>query len=225
MKTKTLLILVLLFFAAGSLISCDNDATGQDQSEDVDFIQNIVSGSVIASTQEGQFIIQLELSPVTTFFAENPGFEAGVVNTTNFFVFYDEIFTNFNPNSVLALRENGTAITVPVSLSNPEYDPQTGVVEYTATSLDFTPVTTFSGDSIVSRSIADLDSPFGPAFLFIDSGSLPPFMFNPMGGTCGDGANVVCPLLGPDSDPCINTNPTPQCCNLGPGLTCANCGC
>ena len=223
MKNKTLLsILALLLLGSLAFTSCDNNATGQDGDQDVDFIQNVVSGSVIGTTEDGDLILQLELSPITTFFAENPGFEAGIINTDNFFVLFDEIFSSFSPNSVLALRENGSAVSIPISLSEPDYDPETGVVEYIAKSLEFTPTTTFMGDSIVSRSIEDLDSPFGPAFLFIDSGSLN------FGGACGDGGGLICPIGIGGGDPCINTNTTvgsPDCCNLGGSVTCSNCSC
>ena len=37
----------------------------------MDFLQNVISGSVIGTTEDGDFILQLELSPITSYFAEN----------------------------------------------------------------------------------------------------------------------------------------------------------
>ncbi len=222
MKNKTLLSLIgLLFLASGLIIGCDNNATGQDESDRVDFIQNVISGSVVASTQEGDFILQLELSPITTYFTENPGFEAGIISTENFFNMFSDIFSGQSPNSVLALRNNGSAQSVPISLSNPSYNSQTGVVVFTAASLEFTPVSMSSDQSLLAVSIDDLESPFGEAFLFIDSGSI-----GYDGGVCGDGAGMICPLGGPGAgSPCLNTNPSPECCNLGGSVSCSDCGC
>jgi len=217
---KYLFFIAAMILLSLSSVSCDNDANGQDVNESVDFLQNVISGSVIANTQDGDVILQLQLSPVTTYISESPGFEAGVIITENFFEMFSGIFNDLVPNSVLAFRENGTAVSVPIALKDPAYDPETNTVEYTATPLEITPATNFSGMSIVSRSIEDLESPFGPAFLFIDSGSITSF-----GGTCGDGANLVCPIS-IDGTACINTNTIgPQCCIITSGTPCSDCNC
>lgn len=220
MNNKTFLYgITLLFLFSLALIGCDNDATGQDGSIRVDFMQNVTSGSVFANTEGSGFVLQLEVSPHTSFIAENPGFEAGIINTDNFFILYSDIFGDSSPNSILALRENGTAISVPIALSNPEYNSTTGTIEFIATPVDQTQTPNFSTMSVQSIPINELESSFGPAFLFIDSGSI-----DPMGGTCGDGASMVCPI-GLGSDPCINKGSGPQCCVLGNGVTCSTCIC
>ena len=221
MKNKILLsLMAFLLLASISFVGCDNNATGQDESDRVDFIQNVISGSLVASTQQGDFVLQVELSPITTYFTENPGFEAGIISTEIFFEMFTDIFSGKSPNSVLVLRDNGSAQSVPVSLSNPSYNPQTGVAVFTATSLEFTPVSMSLDQPLLAISIDDLESPFEEAFLFFDSGSI-----GFAGGECGDGAGMVCPIGGPgEGSPCINTGPSgPECCFLGGGVACSDC--
>lgn len=229
-KRFTIGIAVLLLVSLAS-IGCDNDATGQDDSGRVDFLQNVTSGSVVANTDGRGFLLQLEVSPNTSYIAESPGFEAGTIRTENFFNLYFDIFGDFSPNSILALRDNGTAVSVPIALSDPNYDSETGIIEFTAIPVDLNQSADFSTMSIQNKSIDELGPSFGSAFLFIDSGELDPGgilgpggILDPNGGTCSDGANVVCPS-GLGSDPCINTGAGGQCCVLGGDVTCSNCVC
>ena len=205
--------------------------TKKDLPEDgqFDFLQDVLSGSVNETLQEGGIVLQLELSPLTAFMSERPGQTAGTLPTEIFFNRFADIFGDGAPNAMLTLRGSsgtGTAISVPIALKDPEYEPLTGMVEFIATPLKSTSGITTPGRAVVIQSVAEL-SQFGMAFLFIDGGSFDPDGgFDPFDrGTCGDGAPTVCPITLGDS--CTSPFPTADgtgCCTLGGDVSCGG-GC
>ena len=225
MKNKIYLSLIAaILLASAGLSACDNNANGQDGELRVDFMQNVVSGSVELNGQGEDPTLQLEVSPFTSFFSENPGFQAGIMSTDLFFDQFTEIFGGLSPNSVLAIRQGETAISVPIELSSPDYDPDTGTVVFTVRQLEQNPAVSFQGVSIEIMQLDELTSPFESAFLFIDSGIFDPGgILDPNGGPCSDGANMVCPIT-PDNGMCLNLGAGPECCSLSV-TSCGNCDC
>ena len=229
MKNRLYLSLLAVFLLASlAMTGCDSDANGQDSVLRVDFMQNVVSGSVELNGEGQDPTLQLEVSPFTSFFTENPGFQAGIMTTDLFFDQFTEIFGGLSPNSVLAIRQGGTAISVPIELSSPDFDPETGTVVFTVRQLEQNPAVSFPGVSVEIMQLDELTSPFESAFLFIDSGTFDPSdpggILDPNGGPCGDGANMVCPITFPGNGMCLNTGAGPECCSLSV-TSCGNCGC
>ena len=232
MKNRLYLSLLAIFLLASfAMTGCDSDANGQNGTLRVDFLQNVVSGSLQLNTDGNEGTLQLELSPFTSFFTENPGFQAGMMSTDFFFEQFTQIFGGVSPNSVLAIRQGETAISIPVELSSPDYDPETGTVVFTVRQIDLSPVANLSGASVDVVLLSELESVFESAFLFIDSGTFNPndpgSIFDSGGGPCGDGANMICPGSGSLQDlgdQCINLNSSPECCDLSE-VSCGNCGC
>ena len=72
MKNRLYLSLVAIFLLASfAMTGCDSDANGQNGQLSVDFMQNVVSGSVQLNSDGSEGTLQLELSPFISFFTEN----------------------------------------------------------------------------------------------------------------------------------------------------------
>jgi len=169
---KLLLSLGLLLFLSLSLTGCNDDnAKAQGDVEDeLDFLIDVISGSVLEDPEGDSFILELEVSPTLVFIAERPSVDSGTLTTGFFLEEFDEIFSDDPPNAILTFRdEEGLAVAVPVKLNSVVFDRELSVAEFRVT-----PLVEFTGENPIGTSVelnglTDIPPEFGRAFLFIDS--------------------------------------------------------
>jgi len=169
---KLLLSLGLLLFLSLSLTGCNDDnANAQGDGEDeLDFLVDVISGSVLENPEGDGFILDLEVSPITVFIAERPSNNSGTLTTEVFLESFNEIFGDVPPNAILTFRdEEGTAVAVAVKLNSVVFDAEESVVEFLVTQLDEITDSTPPGTAVELKSLNDVPSPFGPASLFVDA--------------------------------------------------------
>jgi hypothetical protein len=150
---------------------CDNESNAQQNTQEtetlaVDFLQNIISGSVGEKISENEYLFELTLSPKTVFTADMPRRKAGSITTEKFYDNFDINFPESFPNAILAINEGATPSGVPFEMRNPVYNPSTGVLEVIISPLE---TTSDAGEGSVNLiDIEDILSPFGQNSLFID---------------------------------------------------------
>jgi hypothetical protein len=86
---KILPLLLLIPLIAFMNSGCDNESNAQQNVEEtealaVDFLQNIISGSVGEKISENEYLFELTLSPNTVFTSDMPRRKAGSTTTENF---------------------------------------------------------------------------------------------------------------------------------------------
>jgi len=232
---KILPLLLLLPLIAFVNSGCDNESNAQQNVEEtealaVDFLQNIISGSVGEKISENEYLFELTLSPNTVFTADMPRRKAGSITTEKFYDNFDINFPESFPNAILAINEGATPSGVPFEMKNPIYNPATGVLEVIISPLE---ITSDAGNSAVDLlDIEDIISPFGQSSLFIDdatntcsglvlgkcstgkSGRVNPNTCAidgeclDAGATCDGGSPGVCSVTGED---CVSE----ECCTSG----------
>ena len=168
---KLLISLGLLLSLSLSLAGCNDDnakAQGDDDLE-VDVLIDVISGAVQETPEDDRFILQLEVAPFAVFIEEKPGDGSGSINTEDFLEEFNEIIADVPLNAILTNRaEDGTPSAVPVKLNSVVFDTSRSVAEFLITPLEN--ITNLpSPDTSWVASVEDVDSTFGPAFLFIDS--------------------------------------------------------
>jgi hypothetical protein len=157
---------LLLFLPLIAFINsgCDNDSNAQQNVEEtealaVDFLQNIISGSVGEKISENEYMFELTLSPNTVFTSDMPRRKAGSITTENFYDNFDINFPESFPNAILSINEGAVPSAVPFEMKNPVYNPSTGVLEVIISPLE---ITTDAGEGSVNLiEIEDIISPFG----------------------------------------------------------------
>ena len=160
-------ITVNCFLSSG----CDNESNAQQNTQEtetlaVDFLQNIISGSVGEKISENEYLFEITLSPKTVFTADMPRRKAGSITTEKFYDNFDINFPESFPNAILAINEGATPSGVPFEMKNPVYNPSTGVLEVIISPLE---TTSDAGEGSVNLiDIEDILSPFGQNSLFID---------------------------------------------------------
>ncbi|MEK6224315.1 MAG: hypothetical protein N2A97_05565 [Thermodesulfobacteriales bacterium] len=168
---KILPLLLLLPLIAFMNSGCDNESNAQQNVEEtetlaVDFLQNIISGSVGEKISENEYLFELTLSPNTVFTADMPRRKAGSITTEKFYDNFNINFPESFPNAILAINEGATPSGVPFEMKNPIYNPSTGVLEVIISPLE---TTSDAGEGSVNLiDIEDIISPFGQSSLFID---------------------------------------------------------
>ncbi len=215
---KILPLLLLLPLIAFVNSGCDNESNAQQNISEsetlaVDFLQNVLSGSVGEKISANEYIFELTLSPNTVFTSDTPRRKAGSITTEKFYDNFDINFPESFPNAILAINEGATPSGVPFEMKNPIYNPATGVLEVIISPLE---ITSDAGNSAVDLlDIEDIISPFGQSSLFIDdatntcSGLV---MGMCSTGTNQDGVTSTCVL---DAD-CVDTSAT--CDGGSPGV-------
>ncbi|MCH7519477.1 MAG: hypothetical protein IH964_10690 [Candidatus Dadabacteria bacterium] len=171
MTKKIILLLLVLPFFAFMQSGCENNSNAQQEVEEmealaVDFLQNIISGSVGEKISENEYMFELTLSPNTVFTADMPRRKAGSITTENFYDNFDINFPESFPNAILSINEGAVPSAVPFEMKNPVFNPSTGVLEVIISPLE---TTTDAGEESVNLiDIGDIISPFGQSSLFID---------------------------------------------------------
>lgn len=167
-------LLLALLVATG----CDETDSAQEGASLL-FLQNATSGSVenidpesssLASLKEGdRLLLSLNVATNTIFFFNRPVRQAGSMTTEEFVDNFDENFGDVPPNAVLEFENTeGIVTAVPLILSNPVYDSSTGIIEYMASPLEFTPDVYSSSTVEQIKMVGEIESSFGIATLFID---------------------------------------------------------
>ena len=171
MTKKIILLLLVLPFFAFIESGCDENSNAQQEAEEaetlsVDFLQNIISGSVKEKISQNEYMLELELSPNTIFTADLPRRTAGSIATEKFYDNFNINFPEEFPNAILSLNEDGIPSSLPFEMKNPSFNPQTGVLEVIVSPLE---ITADAGNAAVDLlNIEDIISPFGKSSLFID---------------------------------------------------------
>ena len=163
----------LLFLPLIAFINsgCDNESNAQQKVEEtkalaVDFLQNIISGSVGEKISENEYMLELKLSPNTVFVADEPRRTAGSITTEFFYDNFDINFSESFPNAILSINEGDTPTAVPFEMKSPVFNPLTGVLEVIISPLE---TTSDAGESPINLiEIETIVSPFGQSSLFID---------------------------------------------------------
>lgn len=163
----------LLFLPLIAFINsgCDNESNAQQKVEEtkalaVDFLQNIISGSVGEKISENEYMLELKLSPNTVFAADEPRRTAGSITTEFFYDNFDINFPESFPNAILSINEGDTPTAVPFEMKSPVFNPLTGVLEVIISPLE---TTSDAGESPINLiEIETIVSPFGQSSLFID---------------------------------------------------------
>jgi len=233
---KLLLSLGLLLFLSLSLAGCnDDDAKAQGDDEiGQDLLIDVISGAVLENPEGDDFILELEVSPITIFIDERPGNNSGSINTEDFLENFNEIIGDVPPNAILTYRaEDGTAIAVAVKLNSVVFDTLESVAEFLVTPLDQITNLSPPGTSVELKNIDDVESLFAPALLFIDSitcsscagdGTPTPTPIPTPTATptpCGDSLSTSCNGFCPPGEQCATLN-TPsgellcECLNVAP---------
>ncbi len=183
----------LLFLPLIAFINsgCDNESNAQQKVEEtealaVDFLQNIISGSVGEKISENEYMLELELSPNTIFSADLPRKTAGRIPTEFFYDNFDINFPGVFPNAILSINEGDTPTAVPFEMKSPVFNPLTGVLEVIISPLE---TTSGAGESPVNLiEIEAIVSPFGQSSLFIDDATNT--CAGLVIGTCSSGKSV-----------------------------------
>ena len=164
---KNFLLVSLLILSSLFYISCNDEANGQDDNNTpIDFQQHITSGTVLINQENNNYILDLVIAQDTVFFEESPGIRAGVIETETFAKELEVLEDNLELNSVLSLiEEDGTLITVPLTINSVKYNQDNDSVSYEVFPLE---ITSNPGNSTTLIPIGELESPFGNATLFID---------------------------------------------------------
>jgi hypothetical protein len=168
---KILPFLLLLPLIAFMSSGCDNESNAQQNTQEtetlaVDFLQNVLSGSVGEKISANEYIFEFTLSPNTVFTSDTPRRKAGSITTEKFYDNFDINFPESFPNAILAINEGATPSGVPFEMRNPVYNPSTGVLEVIISPLE---TTSDAGEGSVNLiDIEDIISPFGQSSLFID---------------------------------------------------------
>jgi len=164
-------VLLFGFISLGAIGGCDKDSNAQQQVEEtgalaVDFLQNIISGSIGEKISENEYMLELKLSPNTIFSADLPRKTAGRIPTEFFYDNFDINFPGVFPNAILSINEGDTPTAVPFEMKSPVFNPLTGVLEVIISPLE---ITSGAGESPVNLiEIEAIVSPFGQSSLFID---------------------------------------------------------
>jgi len=208
MTKKIILLLLVLPFFAFIESGCDKDSNAQQQVEEtgalaVDFLQNIISGSIGVKISENEYMLELKLSPNTVFVADEPRRTAGSITTEFFYDNFDINFPGVFPNAILSINEDDTPTAVPFEMKSPVFNPLTGVLEVIISPLE---TTSGAGESPVNLiEIETIVSPFGQSSLFIDDATNT--CAGLVLGTCVDGAQTICAFDGQ----CDNVPDVQQC--------------
>lgn len=164
-------LLLLGFISLGAMGGCNNNnATAQGDDEiQVDFLVDLVSGSVEENPDGEGFILGLEVSPITVFIEERPGFRSGISDSRLFFLNFDERTGGESVNAILAITEGGSTTAAAVTLNSVQFDSVELTAEIAVTPMDIVTDPSPMGISAELVEVQDLDSSFGRALLFIDA--------------------------------------------------------
>ncbi len=170
MKKIILLLLVLPLFAFIQS-GCENNSNAQQETIEieilaVDFLQNIISGSVGEKISANEYVLELELSPNTVYMSDLPIRTSGSMTTEKFYENFNINFPEEFPNALLSINEVGTPSSLTFEMKSPSYDPETGILEVIVSPLE---VTSDAGSAAVDLvDVEEILSPFGQSSLFID---------------------------------------------------------
>ena len=173
-KNLTFLLLLLLPLVAFTSSGCDNESNAQETSVEaeilaVDFLQNIISGSIGEKISQNEYAVELELSPNTIYTSDIPRRTAGSITTESFYNNFNLNFPELFPNAILSMNEGDVVTAITFEMKNPAFDPLTGILELTISPLN---TDTDAGESSINLiEIDDITSPFGQSSLFIDDAS------------------------------------------------------
>jgi len=203
MKKLTILLFLMLPLVAFTISGCDNESNAQDTIEEVevlavDFLQNIISGSIGEKTSENEYPVELELSPNTIYTSDIPRRTAGSITTESFYNNFNLNFPELFPNAILSLNDGDVVTAITFEMKNPVYDPISGIVELTIATLN---IDTDAGEESINLiEIEDIISPFGQSSLFIDDASNT--CQGLVEGKCSEGKNIDRYTCNRDDDTC-----------------------
>lgn len=169
---KVLLSLGLLLCLSLSLTGCNDDnAEAQGDADlEVDLLIDVISGAVLENPEGDGFILELELSPITVFIEESPGNRSGTISTADFLEDFNVIIGDVPPNAILTYRdEDGAAVALAVTLNSVVFDAQDSIAEFVVTPMDEIANSSSPGTPVELKKNDEIDSPFGPALLFVDA--------------------------------------------------------
>ncbi len=174
MKKLSFLLLLVLPFVAFISSSCDNESNAEQIFEDndtlaVDFLQNIISGTIGEKISQNEYVIEFELSPNTIYTSDIPRRTAGSITTESFYNNFNLNFPESFPNAILSMNQGDVVTAIPFEMKNPVFDPLTGILELTISPLITNNDTGESSINLIQ--IDDITSPFGQSSLFIDDAS------------------------------------------------------
>lgn len=190
---KKLLLPTALFISLSlSFSGCsDDDARAQvGEDPELDFLLDITSGEILDDPDGEGLILEVAVSPLTVFLVESPGNGSGAISTEGFLETFSVIFGDELPNAILTIRnQDGVAKAVPVNLTSVVFDAQRQTARFLVAPLEVLTGADLPDAPIELTNIADIQSPFGDAALFIDAVQIdqcaakcaPEVPFNPIG--------------------------------------------